>query len=72
MRVLKKEQERLNRLTAHFLRLNEAGKAYITSITRQLTSLCTPDSRPSTAEDVSHCGIFSEEYMAESDITNTH
>jgi hypothetical protein len=47
------EQERLNHLMARFLRLNDAGKAHITSLTRQLTGLCTPPepvSRPSAAE----------------------
>jgi hypothetical protein len=36
------EQERLNRLAARFSRLNDAGKAYITSAARQLTSLGAP------------------------------
>jgi hypothetical protein len=51
------EQERLNHLTARFLRLNEAGKAHITSVTQQLTGLCTPSepvSRPPADQDVSH------------------
>ncbi|MHB9291728.1 hypothetical protein Holit_00811 [Hollandina sp. SP2] len=36
------EQERLDYLTARFLRLNEEGKVYINTLTRQLVRICGP------------------------------
>jgi hypothetical protein len=67
------EQERLNRLTARFLRLNDPGKAYITSVTRQLTNLCMPSkpvSRPSLADNaVSHYDALAGSPVASSDVS---
>ncbi|MDR0388365.1 MAG: hypothetical protein LBH57_10060 [Treponema sp.] len=37
------EQERINYLIAYFLRLNDEGKVYINSITRQLARICGPE-----------------------------
>ncbi|MDR2071537.1 MAG: hypothetical protein LBP81_09015 [Treponema sp.] len=36
------EQERLDYLTARFLRLNEEGKVYMNTVTRQLVRICGP------------------------------
>jgi hypothetical protein len=64
------EQERFNHLTARFLRLNDAGKAHITSVTRQLTDLCTPSkpvSRPYAAGDaVTQCDALARGPAVES------
>jgi hypothetical protein len=45
------QQERLNHLTAGFLRLNDDGKTYIASTTRQLTRLGGSDFRPPVMQD---------------------
>jgi hypothetical protein len=45
------QQERLNHLTAGFLRLNDNAKTYIASITRQLTYIGGSDFRPPVMQD---------------------
>jgi hypothetical protein len=45
------QQERLNHLTAGFLRISDDGKTYIASITRQLTYLGGSDFRSPVMRD---------------------